>query len=114
MNMQKQTGDKISGVEEIRQSVLDIITTPIGTRIMREDYGSLLPELIDQPLGEDMLLQCYAAIIMAVQQWEPRIRVNSVKSQYNSEQKDQQNRLNFVLNYSVLTQGQPQTQELNL
>uniref|UniRef100_UPI0026076D20 ATPase domain-containing protein n=1 Tax=uncultured Sphingobium sp. TaxID=316087 RepID=UPI0026076D20 len=29
--------------------VRDILTTPIGSRLMRRDYGSLIPELIDQP-----------------------------------------------------------------
>ncbi len=33
------------------QSIEDILTTPIGQRVMRPTYGSFLFELIDQPLN---------------------------------------------------------------
>ena len=31
----------------LNQSIADILTTPIGTRVMRPDYGSNIPRLID-------------------------------------------------------------------
>src|SRR2546430_13494571 len=31
------------------RSVADILSTPIGSRGMRRDYGSLVPALLDQP-----------------------------------------------------------------
>lgn len=76
--MNAQTGRTLDGLEHIRQSIRDILLTPIGSRVMRRDYGSLLPELIDQPTGHGVLLQLRAAVVMALTQWEPRVRLLTV------------------------------------
>ena len=49
LGMNSQTGLSISEVEHIRQSVRDILVTPVGSRVMRREYSSLLSALIDQP-----------------------------------------------------------------
>ncbi|WP_416139074.1 GPW/gp25 family protein [Halomonas sp. HK25] len=77
--MNAATGRALDGIDHIRQSVRDILATPIGTRVMRRDYGSLLPELIDAPLNDATLLQAYAASVMALIRWEPRIRVTAIR-----------------------------------
>lgn len=76
--MSKTTGRKLEGIEHIRQSIADILTTPIGSRVMRREYGSILPELIDQPLNGATLLQAYSATALAVARWEPRVRVQRI------------------------------------
>jgi len=73
------TGAAIDELAHIRQSVRDILTTPIGSRVMRRSYGSLLPELIDQPMHGATRLRLYAATYMALLQWEPRIRITAVR-----------------------------------
>ena len=73
------TGRAIEDIEHIRQSVRDILTTPVGSRVMRRDYGSLLPELIDQPLNGATLLKAYAATVLALLKWEPRLRITRVR-----------------------------------
>ena len=70
--MNAHTGQRLNGLDHIRQSVNDIITTPIGSRVMRREYGSLVPELIDRPMNDALLMQVYAATIIAVTQWYPR------------------------------------------
>jgi phage baseplate assembly protein W len=77
--MNAHTGRALEGLEHIQQSVRDILTTPIGSRVMRRDYGSLLPELIDMPLNDATLLQAYSASVMALIRWEPRIRVTAIR-----------------------------------
>ncbi|MDP2128186.1 MAG: GPW/gp25 family protein [Pseudohongiella sp.] len=77
--MNAVTGRHLSGIDHIRQSVRDILTTPIGSRVMRRDYGSLLPELIDQPMNDATRLRLYAASVMAIIRWEPRVQISSVK-----------------------------------
>lgn len=81
--MNAQTGRALSGLDHIRQSIRDILLTPIGTRIQRRDYGSLLPELIDQPTGVDVMMQLRAAAVMAITQWEPRVRLLSINFKNN-------------------------------
>lgn len=73
------TGKAISGIDHVRQSVRDILSTPIGTRVMRREYGSRLFELIDAPLNRNTLLDLYSAVAEALDRWEPRISVTSVQ-----------------------------------
>ena len=84
--MNASTGRALEGIEHIQQSVRDILTTPIGSRVMRRDYGSLLPELIDAPLTDATLLQAYAATVMAIIRWEPRILVTAVRRNVSTTQ----------------------------
>ena len=76
LGMNATTGHSLDGVAHIQQSIRDILTTPVGSRIMRRDYGSLLPELIDQPLNGATLLRALSATVMALMKWEPRIKIN--------------------------------------
>lgn len=72
------TGKALSGLDHLRQSVRDILTTPIGTRVMRRDYGSRLFDLIDAPMNRSTLLDIYAATAEALQRWEPRVKLLEV------------------------------------
>ena len=77
--MSRNTGLSLSSeADQIRQSIQDILTTPIGSRIMRRNYGSLLPQLIDAPFNDITRLQLLAATATALLQWEDRINLNSV------------------------------------
>lgn len=76
--MDRTTGRHITGISHVRQSVADILTTPLGTRLQRRNYGSLLPNLIDQPDNAHTRLRCYAAIASALMKWEPRLRITRV------------------------------------
>jgi hypothetical protein len=73
------TGRAITGPAHLSQSMADILTTPIGSRVMRREYGSLLPDLIDAPFNDATRLQAYAAVAMALMRWEPRIRLSRVQ-----------------------------------
>ena len=74
----RETGSKIPYLDQIRQSIQDILTTPIGSRVMRRDYGSLLPDLIDRPIDDVLVLQCYSAIYTALLQWEDRLIIEYI------------------------------------
>lgn len=76
--MNRHTGSTITELEHISQSIGDILTTRLGTRVMRREYGSLLVDLIDQPGNDTTRLLCYAAITIALMRWEPRIRLSRV------------------------------------
>ena len=78
--MHRLTGTKITDESEhIQQSILDILLTAKGSRIMRRDYGSNLYKLLDRPISSALLLQISAACVMALKVWEPRIQVTSFK-----------------------------------
>lgn len=69
------TGKHLDGLDHLRQSIADIITTPLGSRVMRRTYGSLLMQLIDQPFTGATAVRLYASVAEALMRWEPRIRV---------------------------------------
>lgn len=73
-----QTGRSIGLKEHIAQSIKNILFTRIGSRLMREDYGSLLPELIDMPMTQTVIALCHQAAVTAIAAWEPRITVRSI------------------------------------
>lgn len=77
--MNRDTGRAITGLAHLRQSIADILTTPIGSRVMRRDYGSQLPELIDEPLNDTTRLRLYAAAVTALMRWEPRLRLTRIQ-----------------------------------
>ena len=72
--MNAQTGRAISGIEHLRQSVRDILLTPVGSRAMRRDYGSRVLELLDS--GDLPGIRASAAEALA--RWEPRLAVSRV------------------------------------
>jgi len=72
------TGKALEDVAHIKQSIRDILMTPLGSRVMRRDYGSRLLDLIDRPLNSATLLDIYAATIEALGTWEPRVTVQQV------------------------------------
>ncbi|MFG6082330.1 GPW/gp25 family protein [Paracoccus litorisediminis] len=76
--MNATTGRSLDGIDHLRQSIRDILTTPIGTRVMRRAYGSRLPELVDAPLNDETLVDLYAETFIALATWEPRIDVEQV------------------------------------
>lgn len=79
IGMDAATGRALSGLEHLSQSIADILTTPLGSRVMRRDYGSLLPELICQPFNDATKLRLYGATALALMRWEPRIRLIRVQ-----------------------------------
>lgn len=79
IGMSAKTGRAVSGHQHLAQSIADIVTTPIGSRVMRREYGCQMTDLMDWPLNSATRLQAYAAITMAVMRWEPRIRLSRVE-----------------------------------
>lgn len=77
--MDAQTGRALDGVAHLRQSITDILTTPIGSRVMRREYGSRLPALIDAPVTPGRLIDLYASTAEALARWEPRFKLNRVR-----------------------------------
>lgn len=81
--MDRDTGAELSGVEHLRQSVADILTTPIGSRVLRRDYGSGLYDLIDRPFNDETRVLMVSEVAQALNRWEPRLR--SVRVEISAE-----------------------------
>ena len=81
--MDASTGQPLTGSAHLVQSIRDILTTPIGSRVMRRDYGSLVPDLIDGPQNDVTRMQLMSAVVIALATWEPRITLSIVDVRYS-------------------------------
>ncbi len=108
--MDARTGRALSGVEHLRQSIADILATPLGGRVMRARYGSGLFQLTDAPADGSALVDLYAAVAEALARWEPRFRLHRVQSTGVTED----GRTDLLLEGEYLPEGRPTSIEVSL
>ena len=77
--MNATTGRTLSGYTHLEQSIRDILTTPIGTRVMQREYGSRLPELLDAPMTPGLNVEIFAAVAESLGVWEPRFKLSLIE-----------------------------------
>lgn len=78
MGMNRDTGARLDGFDHLVQSIQDILTTPLGSRVHRRDYGSLLPRLVDRPMSGSLVALMINASAAALDRWEPRLKLERV------------------------------------
>lgn len=79
IGMDRRTGKPLSGLAHLRQSIEDILTTPLGSRRMRPDYGSTIRRYVDLPVNEGWKSAVQAEVARALGRWEPRLKLERVK-----------------------------------
>lgn len=72
--LNRHTGGIVDGFDEVLQSLEVIFSTRKRTRVMRREFGSDLPRLVDRPVSALTLIDYYAAIAEATG-LEPRFRL---------------------------------------
>lgn len=75
IGMNATTGRTLSGLAHLMQSITTILTTSLGSRLMRREFGSDLPNRVDAPNNGTTRARLYAAIATALMRWEPRLRL---------------------------------------
>lgn len=76
--MDATKGGPLTGADALAQSAAIVLTTPIGSRPMRRDFGSLLFDLIDGPVNAAMPMLLRAATAVALARWIPTITLSRV------------------------------------
>lgn len=71
----RRSGRLLTDWAHVQQSIEVILTTPLGSRVMRRDFGSELYELVDRKMTSRLVLALYAASAVAIRRWEPRFRL---------------------------------------
>ncbi|MDD1020703.1 GPW/gp25 family protein [Pseudomonas sp. TNT2022 ID1048] len=79
IGMDCRTGQPLSGIEHVRQSIEDILTTPLGSRRMRPEYGSNLRRYVDLPVTGGWKSAVQAEVARALLRWEPRLKLERVR-----------------------------------
>jgi phage baseplate assembly protein W len=77
-------GDRLAWEQEeakIEQSILVILGTARGERVMRPEFGSRLRELVFAPLNSSTRALAVRYVVEALTTWESRIEVLSVRAE---------------------------------
>jgi phage baseplate assembly protein W len=102
--------DTVEDDEAIRQSLLLLITTRPGERVMRPDYGCDLNQLIFSPNDDTTAGLAMHLVRQAVERWEQRVEIVRVDAQrdlgYDPDRTEKRNLdapmvLRIVLDYRV-------------
>lgn len=79
IGMDRRTGQPVSGVAHLTQSIEDILTTPVGSRRMRPEYGSQLRRFVDLPVNDGWKSSVQAEVARSLGRWEPRLKLEQVR-----------------------------------
>lgn len=80
-------GEIVDGWAHVEQSIIKILTTPLNTRVMRRDFGSEIPDLIDAPMTDRVVMAMFYAVAQALEPrrvdgrlyGEPRFQIDQVE-----------------------------------
>ncbi|MEN4139684.1 GPW/gp25 family protein [Serratia marcescens] len=81
--MNNSSTGTLTDADHVWQSANDILLTPIGSRVMRRNYGSLVPDLLDSPQNDVTRLQLMSATVIALAAWEPRLALDTINISYS-------------------------------
>jgi uncharacterized protein len=70
----------VSGEDNITQSLLILLQTVVGERVMRADFGTAVPEMLFDADSDQNLHRLQDVVGDAIRQWEPRIALESVEA----------------------------------
>lgn len=73
--MNRETGRWVRGWPHCSQSLGDIVSTPLKSRVMRREYGAEEDALLDKPMKAGALTKPVMAVAVPVNRWEPRVRL---------------------------------------
>jgi phage baseplate assembly protein W len=90
--------DTVVDDEAIRQSLLLLISTRPGERVMRPEYGCDLSRLVFSPNDDTTAGLAIHFVRQAVERWEPRVEVLRVDANRHAQETT---RLEIVLDYRV-------------
>src|SRR5450830_1065938 len=79
IGMDRHTGLPLSDRDHLHQSIADIVSTPIGSRRLRPEYGCDLRRFVDLPVNEGWKSAVQAEIARALARWEPRFKLERVR-----------------------------------
>lgn len=79
IGLDRRTGQSLSGTAHLKQSIEDILTTPVGSRRMRPEYGSSLRRYVDLPVSEGWKSAVQAEVARALGRWELRLKLERVR-----------------------------------
>jgi len=107
---QYNTIDFKEDADSVKQAIIDIILTRVGEREFVPLYGSRVYDILFEKINELTALQLKDEIIVALENWEPRIKVNKI----NVTPYLEENYYDVEIIYEMLRLNQIQTLNMQL
>jgi len=77
--MNAQAPGALTGDDEDTQAIAVILSTPLGTRLARRDFGSDLSNIVDQPMNAGTRQRLLGATVVALMRWRPSLKIARVQ-----------------------------------
>lgn len=103
IGMDATTGRAISGTAHLAQSIGDILSTRVGTRVERRRYGSNVPDYIDAPMNAVQRTRMYGAAAAALLRWEPRLKLARIQLLADTAGEGMRGRAQFAVDLQLET-----------
>lgn len=99
------------GDDSVQQTLLHILLTSPGERLMRPEFGAGLLRFVHHPNNETIRRLLAETVRKAVEQWEPRIVLEAVNADADP---DDPTLVHLVIVYRLRTAPEPQRFTLDL
>lgn len=73
------TGEPVHDLQHFIQCAADVVSTTIGTRVMRRHYGSGPASMVDAPDNASTRLRMVSGAATALLKWDNRLQLNRVQ-----------------------------------
>ena len=99
----------LTDIQLVERNIQNHIFTKIGSRVMMPKFGSLIPDLLFEPMDEDTIFRCKTELEKVVN-YDPRVKLNNiiVTPVYDS------NTLNVTINLYYVELNVTQNMNFNL
>ena len=74
-----ETGAVLDGFDHVQQSINTVITTPVGSRVMREWFGNPGLRLLGENMTQADILRWFATVWAILDLFEPRFRIKQIQ-----------------------------------
>lgn len=86
------------GDANVEQSLMILLLTELGERVMRPDFGCKAPRLVFAPGSTQYLGLLETTVREAVRDWEPRVELEDVRAEADPED---ETRVSVAISYLV-------------
>ncbi|MEM1284951.1 MAG: GPW/gp25 family protein [Pseudomonadota bacterium] len=76
--LSRQGFQPLTGWAHVEQSIGVILTTPIGSRVERREFGSRIPDILDAPQNRFTIVNLMVETADALDLWETRFLLTNV------------------------------------
>lgn len=92
------------GEQKVRQSIITILSTAPGERVMRPDFGCGIHAFVFASMDTTTLSLISSAVEEALVRWEPRIKVETVRAEPDG---NREGWLSISIAYSIRATNSP-------